>query len=175
MASGYLINILNDGIVYHVYHHMDDIDETIYRDDIPRFSRGFIIKVTSTTNSTGTMFIRIEIPWAYEQDIIPIYLVHQIGFIPPTGGPCLKFILPKTLARNNGKFYEVECESTNCLDESISLITPCSGDGSTDFCRVLLSHCEQLTSFTLDTGIRLTTNHDVFGVYMHGNHAKFNS
>ena len=122
------------------------------------------------------MSTRIGIPWAYEQGVILIYSVHQIvGFIPPTGGPCLKFILPKTLARNNGKFYEVECESTNCLDESISLITPCSGDGSTDFCRVLLSHCEQLTSFTLDTGIRLTTNHDVFGVYMHGNHAKFNS
>ena len=55
-------------------------DETIYRDDIPRFlefSKGFIIKVSSTTNSTVTMSIHIEIPWANEKHAIPIYWVHQ--------------------------------------------------------------------------------------------------
>ena len=84
-------------------------------------------------------------------------------------------ILPKTLSRKNGKFYQVECKSTNCLDESFTSITPsCIGDGPDNSCPVL-PHFEQLTSFTLNTGLLLDTNHDVFGVCRDRHHAKFYS
>ena len=91
--------------------------------------------------------------WVHnEQDVIPIYSVHQIGFIPPTAGPCLRLIVPngqRLWLVKTGSKKNFECESSNCLDERITSVAPsCIGDGSNVSCLVLMSHCEQLTSFT---------------------------
>ena len=119
------------------------------------------------------MSIRIEIPWAYKNEMIPIFKVHQIGFIPTSGGPCSKLELPKNLARRNGTFYRVKCQSTSCTEDGFAPITPsCLRDGSNVSCAAHLSHCEQLVSFTMASGILLTTNHDVYGLTRDGDRVK---
>ncbi|MCP4458543.1 MAG: hypothetical protein GY816_11050 [Cytophagales bacterium] len=171
-----LFNILSDNQVSHIFQHINGINETIYGDNIPRFleySRGFITQIAYNKNSTVTMSIRIEIPWAYQNEMMQIFRVHQIGFIHTSGGPCSKLVLPKTIARRNSTFYRLECKSINCMTESFAPITPsCLGDGLNVSCAAHLSHCEQLASFTMASGILLTTNHDVYGVYRGGERVK---
>ena len=171
-----LFNILNDNQVNHILQRIEGINETIYHDNIPRFlesANGFITQIEYTKNSTITMSIRIEIPWAYKNEMISIFKVHQIGFIPTSGGPCSKLVLPKTLARRNGTFYRVKCQSTSCTEDGFAPITPsCLRDGSNISCAAHLSHCEQLVSFTMASGILLTTNHDVYGLTRDGDRVK---
>ncbi len=148
----------------------------MYRDNIPQFleySIGFITQLEYSRNSTVTISLRVEIPWAYQNEMIPIFRVHQIGFIPTPGGPCSKLVLPKTLAHKHGIFYRVECQLIDCVAENFASITPsCLSDGSNVFCAAHLSHCGQLTSFTMASGILLTTKNDVYGVYRGGDHIK---
>ena len=55
-------------------------------------------------NNIVEMEIRIQFPLAYWENIIPTYMVYQIGFIPSDGGSCLRLILPNILARKKGHF-----------------------------------------------------------------------
>ena len=59
------------------------------------------------------------------------------------------------------------------MDESFAPITPsCLSDGSNVSCAAHLSHCDQIASFTMDSGILLTTNHHVYSVYRGGDRVK---
>ena len=171
-----LFNILSDNQVSHIIRHIDGINETVYRDNIPQFlktSRGFITQLAFAKNDTVTISIRVEIPWAYQNDIIPIFRVHQIGFIPTSGGPCSRLVLPKTLEHRYGSFYRAKCQSIDCIDGSFAPFTPsCLRDGSNVSCAAHLSPCEQVSPFTMASGILLPTNYNVHGVYRGGDRVK---
>ena len=96
-------------MVKSVFQEIDGINGTIYQNDVPKFqaiSRGFITNVVFDTDANSvTMSLTIEIPLAYKDSSIPVYNVHQIGFILKTGGPCLKLVLPTVLAYLKEEYY----------------------------------------------------------------------
>ena len=168
-----LHNILDENSVNDVMDSINDINETIYHNDPSKFltwAKGFIsqLKFHPKTHIV-TMKIRIQIPLAYWQDLMPIYMVYQIGFIPAFGGPCSRLNLPNILARKNGTFHEVQCPSDDCRDGHITTMSPsCLKNGSNISCPLILSHCKQLSSFVMDDGILLTTYHKIFTVDLAG-------
>ena len=168
-----LHNILDENSVNDVMDSINDINETIYHNDPSKFltwAKGFIsqLKFHPKTHIV-TMKIRIQIPLAYWQDLMPTYMVYQIGFIPAFGGPCSRLNLPNILARKNGTFHEVQCPSDDCRDGHITTMSPsCLKNGSNISCPLILSHCKQLSSFVMDDGILLTTYHKIFTVDLAG-------
>lgn len=164
-----LHNILNDDMVESIFQETDGMNDTIYKNNVPRFlafSRGFITHVLFDTKSnTVSMSIDIEIPLAYLKNTIPVYNVHQIGFIPKNGGPCLKFNLPKSLAYDNGMFYEINCQSDICIDTIASTSPSCLVNEPNNSCQTILSHCFMpQSSFSTNDGLLLTTNHGVYSI-----------
>ena len=111
------------------------------------------------------MTIDIEIPLAYLKNTIPIYNLHQIGFIPKNGGLCLKFSLPKLLAYGNGMFYEINCQSDICIDTIAPTSPYCLVNEPNNICQTILSHCFMpQSSFTTNNGLLLTTSHGVYRI-----------
>ena len=146
-----------------------NLNDTIYKNNVPRFlafSRGFITHILFDTKSnTVSMSIDIEIPLAYLKNTIPVYNVHQIGFIPKNGGQCLKFNLPKSLAYDNGMFYEINCQSDICIDTIASTSPSCLVNEPNNSCQTILSHCFMpQSSFSTNDGLLLTTNHGVYSI-----------
>ena len=91
-------------------------------------------------------------------------MVHQIGFIPPSGRPCSRVVLLNVLAMKRGKFYTIDCRSDSCMGGNISSLAPsCLGSGSNNSCRMVLSHCMKLLTLVIDDGILITMylNHNV--------------
>ena len=116
-----------------------------------------------TKSNTVSMSIDIEIPLAYLKNTIPVYNVHQIGFIPKTGGPCLKFNLPKLLAKDSGMFYKINCQSDICIDTIASTSPSCLVNEPNNSCQTILSHCYMpQSSFSTNDGLLLTTSHGVY-------------
>ena len=172
-----LHNILDENLVQDVMNSIDVTNETIYYNDSSIFftwARGFISQLVYVPEANiVTMKIRIQIPLAYWEDVIPTYMVYQIGFIPSYGGPCSKLILPNILARKNGTFYEFKCQSDSCMDGHLaSTAHSCLNNGSNISCPIILSHCKQVSTFIMDYGILLTTNHDIFTVNVSGHRTK---
>ena len=63
------------------------------------------------------MSIHLHLPyWKY---IITIYMVHQIGFIPPSGGPC-----SNVLTMNRVKSYTRHCWSDSCMGGNVASLAP---------------------------------------------------
>ena len=73
------------------------------------------------TRDTVLIEMRLVIPWAIDSDMIPVYTIHQIGFI--TNGNCLQLVLPKLVARLDEKFYNFHFSVTasgSCLTGSLT-------------------------------------------------------
>ena len=140
---------------------------------MPKFlaiSRGFITNdVIDTEDNIITMSLVIEIPLAYQENNLPVYTVHQIGFIPKTGGPCLKLTLPKRLAYKEGVLYEVHCQSDSCTDTMASITPSCIVNGSKTYCDTKLSNClMHQSSFNMNYGLLVTTSHIVHSISKNG-------
>ena len=84
--------------------------------------------------------IHIHLPLACCKDVITIYTVHYIGFIPPSGGPCSGIVLLNVLTMQRGKFYAINCQPDSMSGNVASLAPLCLGSGSKNsfklFCRV---------------------------------------
>ena len=72
--------LLNDDMVESILQEINGINETIYKNDVPKFlaiSRGFITNVViDTEGNIITMSLVIEITLAYQENNLPVYTVH---------------------------------------------------------------------------------------------------
>ena len=167
-----LYNILDDRIIGQLYDEIPDLSLSIYHNNTARFMEftiGFITGM-AITRDTVLIEMRLEIPWAIDSDLIPIYTMHQIGFI--TNGSCLQLDLPKLVARFDEKFYNFHCSVTasgSCLTGSLtSKDIMCLNNGHNVTCPVTDCTCNPHCSYNLGRGLMITTTHKVYKVLYSG-------
>ena len=161
-----LYNILDDRIIGHLYDEIPELASSIYRNNTARFMEfaiGFITGM-AITRDTVLIEMRLEIPWAVDSDLIPVYTMHQIGFI--TNGSCFELDLPKLVARSDEKFYNFHCSMTgsgSCLTGRLtSRDIMCLNNGHNVTCPVTECNCSPHCSYNFGRGLMITTTHKVY-------------
>ena len=105
-----------------------------------------------------------------DSDIVPVYTMHQIGFI--ENGSCFELNLPRLVARADDKFYNFRCSrsaSGSCLTGRLTASNIiCLKDGHNVTCPVTKSVCSPHCSYNLESGLMLTTQHKVYRVLKSG-------
>ena len=105
----------------------------------------------SITRDKVLIEMRLEILWAVDSDLIPVYTMHQIGFI--ANGSCLELVLPRLVARFDEKFYNFCCLMTasgSCLTGRLTTNDiMCLNDSHNVTFPVIESICTPHRSYTL--------------------------
>ena len=74
------------------------------------FVIGFVIGMSITVRDKVLIEMMLEIPWAVDSDLIPVYTMHQLGFI--ANGSCFELVLPTLVVRFHEKFDNFRCSMT---------------------------------------------------------------